>query len=76
MSGIFFAGSSISAKYQPYFYLNPMANIIEAYRDILMHNTWPSWTALAVVAGLGIVLTLFSEHLINRNDHLYPKWVP
>ena len=76
MSGIFFAGSSISAKYQPYFYLNPMANIIEAYRDILMHNTWPSWTALAIVAGLGIVLMLFSEHLINRNDHLYPKWVP
>jgi lipopolysaccharide transport system permease protein len=76
MSGIFFAGSSIAERYQPYFYLNPMANLIEAYRDILMHNAWPNWSALVVIAGLGIALTLFSGHLIGRNDHLYPKWIP
>lgn len=76
MSGIFFAGSSIAERYQPYFYLNPMATLIESYRDILMHDAWPNWSALAVIAGLGVVLTLFGERLIGRNDHLYPKWIP
>ena len=76
MSGIFFAGSSIAKHYQPYFYLNPMANLIEAYRDILMHGAWPNWSALAMIAGLGTALILLSGRLLAHNDHLYPKWIP
>jgi lipopolysaccharide transport system permease protein len=76
MSGIFFAGSSIAERYQPYFYLNPMANLIEAYRHILLDNAWPNWNALALIAGLGGMLILLSARLLRRNDHLYPKWIP
>lgn len=76
ISGIFFAGSSIGEQYQPYFYLNPMANLIESYRNILISNTWPNWKALAIIAGLGTTLILCGSRLIKRNDYLYPKWIP
>ncbi len=76
MSGIFFAGSSIPERYQAYFYLNPMANLIEIYRNILIHGAWPNWRALVLIAGLGGVLTLLSSRLIAWNDPIYPKWIP
>ena len=75
MSGIFFSGATIPERYQPYFYLNPMANIIEAYRDILLHHTWPNWSALAIVAALGFGISLLAYEFLTRNDHLYPKLV-
>lgn len=74
-SGIFFAGSSIQEYYKPYFYLNPMANIIEAYRDILMYRQWPNWFALALIAALGLIITTLAYWWLSRNDHLYPKLV-
>jgi hypothetical protein len=59
LSGIFFAGSSIPEQYQFYFYLNPMANLIEGYRDILMHNQWPDWSAL-FLTGLPVTGSLYN----------------
>ncbi|MEZ5600915.1 MAG: hypothetical protein R3F36_07950 [Candidatus Competibacteraceae bacterium] len=67
--------ATIPERYQPCFYLNPMANIIEAYRDILLHRTWPNWSALAIVAVLGFGISLLAYEFLTRNDHLYPKLV-
>ena len=72
-SGIFFAGSTIPENYQIYFYLNPMANIIEAYRDILMYQQYPNWLALALIAALGLGISTSAYRWIQQNDHLYPK---
>ena len=73
LSGIFFAGSTIPAPYQAYFYLNPMAHLIEAYRDILLHQTWPNGLALALIAALGLGLSILAYRWVTHNDHLYPK---
>jgi lipopolysaccharide transport system permease protein len=73
LSGIFFAGSTIPEPYQPYFYLNPMAHLIEAYRDILLYQTWPNALALGAIALLGLGLSLTAYQILARNDHLYPK---
>lgn len=38
---------------RPYYFLNPMAGMIEAYRAVLLHNTLPGpelWTSAAVAA--------------------------
>ncbi len=74
-SGVFFPGSSIPENYQTYFYLNPMASIIEAYRDILMYHKWPNWLALALVSLLGLAISILMYNWLMRNDHLYPKLV-
>ncbi len=74
-SGIFFSGTTIQEHYKHYFYLNPMANIIEAYRDILMYREWPNWLALILITALGLSITGLAYWWLSRNDHLYPKLV-
>jgi lipopolysaccharide transport system permease protein len=64
VSGIFFGIEKLPARYHFYFYLNPMAILIEAYRDILLHGHWPSWPRLAALAafaavGLAAVLAFY-----------------
>jgi lipopolysaccharide transport system permease protein len=73
LSGIFFAGSSIPEQYQFYFYLNPMANIIEGYREILMYNQWPNGYALLVIGSLSLLGIVGSYRLLEHYDHVYPK---
>jgi len=73
LSGIFFAGSSIPEQYQFYFYLNPMASIIEGYREILMYNQWPNGYALLVIGSLSLLGIVGSYRLLEHYDHVYPK---
>jgi len=73
LSGIFFSPSSIDAKFKFYFYLNPIANLIENYRKILMYNLWPDWQALALIGLFALIGTYFSSKLITKFDHIYPR---
>lgn len=73
LSGIFFSSTDIPAGLRKYFYLNPMATIIEDYRNILMHAQWPNWNALALI-GLSSLLAVFlAGQLIRRYDFVYPR---
>ncbi|HFD11300.1 MAG TPA: ABC transporter permease [Crenotrichaceae bacterium] len=71
VSGVLFDGSSIPEQYQQYFYLNPMANVIDAYRDILMHERWPDWSSLGVVFCFGCVGVVTGYVLISHYDRHY-----
>jgi lipopolysaccharide transport system permease protein len=75
LSGIFYAGASIPEQYRFYFYLNPMANLIEAYRDIFMDNAWPDWTPLLVITLFSITVVYAGQRLIRRFEYLYPRMV-
>jgi lipopolysaccharide transport system permease protein len=76
LSGVFFSGSSIPLEYQPYFYLNPMATILEAYRSVLMSNHWPNISDLALIGVLAAFANVGAYLLLARWDRLYPKVVP
>jgi lipopolysaccharide transport system permease protein len=54
VSGIFFGIEKLPAAYHFYFYLNPMAILIEAYRDVLLHGQWPAWPLLGALGGVSI----------------------
>ena len=75
LSGIFFAGSVLPEEYQGYFYLNPMAGLIEAHRDVLMYGTWPDFGYLAWVAGLSVVMLVLANWILLRLDFVYPRIV-
>lgn len=75
MSGIFFSGESVPPAYQPYFYLNPMANLVESYRGILLLDEWPDWQPLAWIACLSSVVIWIAYRLMFRFDRIYPKLV-
>ncbi len=73
VSGVFYAIDSIPVEYRFYMRLNPMATLIEMYRAILLHGSWPAWEALAWRRGASLVLFGTGYAVIRRFDRQYPK---
>ena len=73
LSGIFFSSEQIPEAYRHYFYANPMATIIEAYRDILMQGRWPSLSVLTVIGLFSLIAFIVAHRLLMRYDYTYPK---
>jgi len=76
MSGIFFDISSVSPFYQRILYLNPMATIIEAYRDVLLTGESGNWASLGFVALFAALLIVIVFVLLHKWDRVYPKILP
>lgn len=73
MSGVMIDASVIPDQYLFYYYLNPMTNLLEDFRLVLMHQTWPHLGALAIIA-VGSILGILSAHFfIKRFEYTYPK---
>ena len=73
-SGIFFKIEDVVLpQHQFIMYLNPMAGLIKAYRDILIHAQWPDWAYLGWVFFFSCCLLVFAFGLIRKFDHIYPR---
>ena len=57
-SPIIYPSSAVPENLQPYFYLNPMTGIIEAYRDVLLRSQLPGSYLLSSLATSVIVFVL------------------
>lgn len=75
MSGVFYDIGELPRNVQLYFHLNPMATLIESYRDVLLHAAWPNWGALSIALVMSLILTLIGMRLLLRFDRVYPKLV-
>ncbi|MCH2547495.1 MAG: ABC transporter permease [Alphaproteobacteria bacterium] len=73
LSGIFFAGSIVPEHLQFWFYLNPMAVLLESYRNILMYEQWPMWEHLAAISVVSMAMIAVGIRLTRRYDYSYPK---
>jgi lipopolysaccharide transport system permease protein len=73
LSGVFFDLSSASEEIRLFLELNPMAVLINEYRQVLMHGQMPSWGAVAVIVGVSVLLAGFGLYLLKRLDRRYPK---
>lgn len=73
LSGVFFSSGDIPAQFQPWFYLNPMASLLDAYRAVLLHQTWPHWGRLGLVALFSILLLAMAVSWIQAHDRDYPR---
>ncbi|MEP6789800.1 MAG: ABC transporter permease [Ramlibacter sp.] len=51
-----------------YLGFNPMARLITACQDILVHNRWPDWWRLLPVLALSAVLCAFGLRLFRRHS--------
>lgn len=66
-SGIFYSYEDvILPEHQQLFLLNPMANLIKMYREVLMLGIWPSWGAI-------FTITLGSMAVISLMVVVYKK---
>lgn len=75
LSGVFFAAADIPEPYRFWFYFNPMASLIEDYRAILLHSTWPHWERLGAISLASAVVLILMTLLIERLDRVYPRLV-
>ncbi|MBD0392802.1 MAG: ABC transporter permease [Microcoleus sp. C1-bin4] len=57
LTPIFYDLNSVPKEFQPFYQLNPMVPLIEAYRAILLKGTQPDWQALLIVS-LAVALIL------------------
>ncbi len=73
LSGIFFDIDSRPAAVRDFLYLNPMAGIIKAYRDVLMAHQWPDWSYLGFTMLAGILLFALGYALLTRFDRRFAK---
>ena len=76
LSGIFFPATKVPESLQFYFYLNPMANLIEAYRDVMLRASWPDYTALLKVNLVAFFLIGVGLYLIRKFESDYAKVIP
>lgn len=75
-SGIFYDYRIVLKEaHKQIFLLNPLAALIEAYRDILMRQAVPDWQSLTWVLGAGMLLLLFMLHFFRKNDAAYARLV-
>ncbi|MEA5593352.1 ABC transporter permease [Rivularia sp. UHCC 0363] len=50
LTPIFYDITAVPESYRSLYLINPMANIVTAYRDILINGTQPNWLALLLLA--------------------------
>ena len=74
VSGIFFDPATIPEPYQAYFYLNPMATLIESFRAVLLRGEWPAVSAMLGITAVGIALCAIASFILHRLDRAYPRW--
>jgi len=75
-SGIFYDyREALAPEHHDWFLLNPMALLIESYRDILLRDSAPNFVALAVLcSGLGIAIACLMW-FFHRHDQAYARVV-
>jgi lipopolysaccharide transport system permease protein len=68
LSGIFFSADRVPDSLRGWFYLNPMAGLIEGYRAVLLHAARPAPGPLLTSAGFAGVALLGGLYLSARYD--------
>ncbi|MFH1156194.1 MAG: ABC transporter permease [Pseudomonadota bacterium] len=75
-SGVFYSYVQVlSPQHQRYFLLNPLANLLNNYRRVLMYNQLPDWTALGIISLCSILLIILMTLFYRRTDTLYARLV-
>lgn len=71
LTPVFYNASAIPEKVQLLYQLNPMLQLLEAYRDILLYGTWPALFSLVYVAGLTAVSLVFGYRMFSRASYRF-----
>ncbi len=75
MSGTFYSGKDLGPAQQELFYLNPLAYLLEAFREVLLYARWPEFDRLLPAAILAVTSLAIGWALLRKFDKEYPKLV-
>jgi len=75
-SGIFYSYEQVLLpQHRQWFLLNPMANLVKNYRQVIMHGEWPDWQALAIIALASTVVIFLMLRVYKRADTAFARLV-
>ena len=57
---VFYPATIVPAKYRALYLLNPLAALLDAFRGIVVYNSWPDWRAVSVAGTLSVALLAFA----------------
>lgn len=71
LTPIFYDLNSVPKEFQPFYQLNPMVPLIEAYRAILLKGTQPDWQALLIVSLIVVVILPIGLAIFRRQSNTF-----
>ncbi|MDA0110539.1 ABC transporter permease [Vibrio sp. La 4.2.2] len=74
-SGIFFSHHDVPVSLHSYFFLNPVAVLLAAYRDTLLDGIAPNFLQLGYVAIFGSIMVLLAAYLYKKLEFVLPRVV-
>jgi lipopolysaccharide transport system permease protein len=75
-SGIFYDYKQVLLEeHKELFLLNPMARLIEGYRDALIRQDWPDWSGIAWILVGSAVALLLMFRFYRRHGAVYARLV-
>lgn len=73
ISGVFFNINEVQEPLKSYLLLNPMAGLIDEYRNVLIRGVWPNPARLTIILSFASFLGALALMLLRRMDHRYGK---
>jgi len=73
LSGVFYSIDTIPENLQPWFRINPMFDLINNYRDVLVYHNSPSSSSLLYILAISLVALVAGYLMLVRFDRLYPR---
>lgn len=73
ISGVFFNINEVQEPLRSYLLLNPMAGLIDEYRNVMIRGIWPDAGRLAVIFTVSIASGALALALLKQMDHKYGK---
>ena len=71
LTPIFYDLNSVPKEFQPFYQLNPMVPLLEAYRAILLKGTQPDWQALLMVSLAVAVILPIGLAIFRRQSNTF-----
>jgi lipopolysaccharide transport system permease protein len=71
LTPIFYDLNSVPKEFQPFYQLNPMVPLIEAYRAILLKGTQPDWQVLLIVSLAVAVILPIGLAIFRRQSNTF-----
>jgi len=73
LSGVVFALDQVPSPLREIIALNPVAELLDAARGILLRGEWPNWFALLKVSVISSVVCALGVFVVQRLAPRYPK---
>lgn len=73
LTPVFYDGSSIPARYQPLYRLNPMLHLIDGYRAILLRGELPDAFSILALAVLAVGLLLLGRRVFTQASYRFAE---